>query len=89
MRGPGTSGVTVLTVEWESGKTNLSPKFPSWDFPGGPVVKTLRFQCRGARVLSLLGEVPHAMRRSPEKKKKKVPFLVLASVERAAGGLCS
>ena len=31
----------------------------SRDFPGSPVVKTLRFHCRGARVRSLLRELSH------------------------------
>ena len=28
-----------------------------WDFPGGPVVKTLSSQCRGPRVQSLVREL--------------------------------
>ena len=38
------------------------------DFPGGPVVKMLRFHCRGAWVRSLIREVPHASRCSQKKK---------------------
>ena len=39
-------------------------------FPGGPLVKTLRFHCRG-RVLCLIREVLHAVRCGQGDKKKK------------------
>ena len=29
--------------------TSLYSDFTFWDFPGGPVVKTLHFECRGHR----------------------------------------
>ena len=41
------------------------------DFPGSPVVKTLRFHCR-VQVQSLVGEVPHATWYGKKKKKKKL-----------------
>ena len=43
----------------------------TWDFSGGPVVKTPCFQCRGMG--SILGwgtKIPHVT--CPEKKKKKI-----------------
>ena len=41
------------------------------DFPSGAVVKTLHFQCRGARAWSLVGELRSHMLHSLGKKKKK------------------
>ena len=43
------------------------------DFPGGPAVKTPLFQCRGAQVQSLVGEVLHAARRGQNKQTNKLP----------------
>ena len=40
----------------------------SWDYPGGPVVETLSFQCRG-QVRSLLGEIRSCMMQGQKKKK--------------------
>ena len=44
------------------------------EFPGGPVVRTLRFHCPGPRVQSLVGELgsqgPHGI--AKKKKKKKI-----------------
>ena len=45
-------------------------KWKSMDFPGGPVVKTLSFQCRGTGSIPGPGtQIPHAMQHSQEKKK--------------------
>ena len=41
------------------------------DFLGGPVVGTPRFQCRGCRFKSLVGELRSHMPRGQKKKKKK------------------
>ena len=44
----------------------------SWDFPGGPVLLTLRFHCKAARVRSmgsLIGEIRSFMPHSPEQNK--------------------
>ena len=41
------------------------------DFPGGPVVRTLCFHCRGARVRSLVGELRSHKLGGVTKKKKK------------------
>ena len=42
------------------------------DFPGGPVVKNLSFQCRGTGSIPGPGtQIPHAMQHSQKKKKKK------------------
>ena len=52
----------------------------SRDFLGGPVVKTLHFQCRGVQVLSLVGELAsHMLLREVKKKKKKLVLQNLAS----------
>ena len=56
-------------------------EFPSqetifWDFTGGPVVKTLHFQCRGRRFIPGW-EVPHAERCSQKTNKKKPLSLLL------------
>ena len=41
------------------------------DFPGGPVVKTLRFHCRGTGLIPGQGtKIPHATWCGPKKKKK-------------------
>ena len=45
-----------------------------WDFPGGPVVKTLRFHCRGAWVPPLVRELRSRMQQGAAKKKKR-PFV--------------
>ena len=41
------------------------------NFPGGPVVKTLSFHCGGARIQSLVREVPRAVRYGQKKKKRQ------------------
>ena len=42
------------------------------DFPGGPVVKILRFHCRGRGFNPWLGtKIPHTVRRSQKKKQKQ------------------
>ena len=46
------------------------------DFPGGPVVKTLRSQCRGHGFdpwskIKLGTKIPHAVQRGQIKKKKE------------------
>ena len=41
-----------------------------WDFPGGPVVKTLRFHCRGPGVGSLVRALRSHMLRGTDKKIK-------------------
>ena len=42
-----------------------------WDFPGGPVVKTLHFLIQGPRVPSLVGELRSHMPRGKKKERKK------------------
>ena len=42
-----------------------------WDLPGGPVVKTPRFHCRGRRFDPLVGELRSRMPHSVAKKLKK------------------
>ena len=44
---------------------------PSWDFPGGPVVKAPCFYCRAARVQSLARELKSFMSRETAKTKTK------------------
>ena len=41
------------------------------DFPGGPVVKTLHFHCRGCGFDPWSGKMPHGMAKKFKKKKKK------------------
>ena len=48
-------------------------KWPERDFPGCPVVKTLSFQCRGARVQSLARELRSHMLCSTTNKQIKWP----------------
>ena len=53
-----------------------------WDFPGGPVVKTLCFHCRGRGFDPWLGKfrMPHSVAKKKKKKKnvltisRKMPF---------------
>ena len=45
------------------------------DFPGGPVVKTPRFHCRGPGILSLVGELRSNVPRGAAKKRKKATGL--------------
>ena len=40
-----------------------------WEFPGGPLVRTPSFHCRGPRVRSLVGD-PTSLLVWPKKKKK-------------------
>ena len=44
------------------------------DFPGGPVVKTPCFQCRGHMFNLWSGKIPHAAWCSQKKKKKSSLF---------------
>ena len=43
----------------------------SWDFPGGPVVGTLSFHCRGSWIQFLVGELRYCIRLRKEKKERK------------------
>ena len=57
-----------------------SKKRPLWDFPGSPVVRTLRFDCRGGWVKSLVGKLRSCMPRGvakEEKKKEAIAFIVV------------
>ena len=72
--------VLVLTLqgkqvvgEWEASLAGdrWDQKDPTGDFPGGPVVKTPHFHCRGARVRSLVRELRSRMLHGAAKKKKK------------------
>ena len=45
------------------------------DFPGGPVVKALRFHCKGAQVWSLVREVLHAAAKKTLKKNAITPSI--------------
>ena len=45
-----------------------------WDFPGGLVIKTLHFHCRGKQVQSLIRELRSHMLCGMAKKKKKAKF---------------
>ena len=51
----------------------LKEKKKSWDFPGGPGVKTLHLHCRERAFGSLVRELRslHGMCYGPQKKKKK------------------
>ena len=42
------------------------------DFPGGPVVRTLHFQCRGHRFNPWLGDLPISCCVAKKKKKKSI-----------------
>ena len=47
---------------------NKTKSTSSWDFPGGPVVMTLWFQCKGVWVQSLVGELRSHMSHGRKKK---------------------
>ena len=59
-----------ICLEEKYSWSNLSLKAKPVDFPGGPVVKTLHFQCRRVQVRSLVGELRSPMPYSMTKKKK-------------------
>ena len=47
----------------------LGSKGTTWGFPGGPVVKTLCFHCRGTRSIPRWGtKIPHALWHSQKKR---------------------
>ena len=49
-----------------------APRMSSWEFPGGPVVRTQCFHCRGLGSASGWGtKIPQASQRGQKKKKKK------------------
>ena len=50
------------------------------DFPGGPVVRTLHFQCRGHIFNPWLGDLPISCCVAKKKKKKKKSISVTKSV---------
>ena len=65
----------VMIVELEVGffqqGRNDVNKSTKLDFPGGPVVKTLRFHCRGAGSIPGRGtKILHAVWHGQKKKKK-------------------
>ena len=58
-----TSGVLRLLKLYQALK-----KCQAWDFPGGPVAKTLCFQCRGIGSIPGQGtKIPHAVLHSQKK----------------------
>ena len=62
------------------------PKHLYWEFPGGPVVRTWRFHCRGQGSIPGWGtKIPPVHKAWPKKKKRKViecPFPEMFSKER-------
>ena len=38
-----------LTIHWRLESKKRNKRYKAWDFPGGPVSKTLSSQCRGPR----------------------------------------
>ena len=50
------------------------------DFPGGPVVRTLHFQCRGHRFNPWLGDLPISCCVAKKKKKENLFISVTKSV---------
>ena len=55
-----------------SAATGLTPKQTILDFPGGPVVKILCYQCRGAWVRSLVG----VKKQNIQRRRSKNRFLL-------------
>ena len=54
--------VNLYTEDWESLLFGMKSKH--WDFPGGLVVKTLHFQCRGHRFDPWWEtKIPHVMQK--------------------------
>ena len=52
---------------------SLSEKCKMWEFPGGPVVRTQRFHCRGPGFNPCQGtKIPQAAQRRQKKKKSKM-----------------
>ena len=47
-----------------------------WEFPGGPVTKTLHFHCMGVQVRSLVGELRSCMLHAATKKNPISPALI-------------
>ena len=73
---------SVLNDAWHrvSAQRILAKTAPCWDFPSGPVVKTLTFHCRGhGQVRSLVWELRSPMLHgmAKKRKKKKVPCSVV------------
>ena len=57
------------------GLTNFVFKGSEWDFPGGPVVRTLCFHCRGPRFDPWVGaKILPATQHGQKRKKKKRKF---------------
>ena len=67
------SRVQLLATPWTAAYQAPPPMgWYSWNFPGGPVVKTLHFQCRGHRFDPWAGNIDpacHKTQPSPPKKK--------------------
>ena len=60
---------TGPVIEW------VSHKCWQWDFPGGPVVKTLCFQCRGLGSIPGRGtEDPHTVQHGGKKESVELIF---------------
>ena len=58
----------------------LSQEAVIWNFPGGPVIKTPHFQCRGMGSIPGWGtKIPRASAARPKKKKKKLSSGLYAS----------
>ena len=54
---------------------SISCDKPQWDFPGGPVVSTLRFQFRGLEFHSWVGQfhMTYGVTKKKKTKKQKTP----------------
>ena len=56
-------GIFFSFFNVEQGKSDMKLNHACWDFPGGQVVKTMRFHCRGRGTDSIPGggtNIPHA-----------------------------
>ena len=64
-------GIHAQAVTCPASASTITPSYR--DFPGGPVVKTLRFHCRGLEWVGSLarGRRSHMLRSTVTKKKKK------------------
>ena len=60
----------MLYVNYNSVKNKLKKKAKRREFPGGPVVRTPHFHCRGPGLNPLVGE-PRSCSQKQKKKKKK------------------
>lgn len=70
-RGEVTQFLCFVLMNASSGFVNLCTKIKSREYPGGPVLRTSHFDCRGCRFNCLLGKIAQARQQKSNQKDER------------------